>query len=80
MGQRSTIGLNSSVTLRFKDGAVKTFEISLHNTAPERGVISFGSPLAQAIIGHSPGERVNYHVAGKELQVDIVDVGSPVSQ
>ncbi len=68
------IGLNSIATVRFQDGSTKTFLISLHNTAPERGVISFGSPLGQALSGRGEGEHVSYHAAGNNHEVEIIKV------
>jgi transcription elongation factor GreA len=37
-------------------------------------VLSTGSPLGQALIGHSPGEVVTYDAPRKTLQVEVVSV------
>ena len=74
MASPDRIGLNTTATIRFQDGTIKTFQISLNNTAPERGVISFGSPLGQALSGRGAGERISYHAAGQSHTVDIISV------
>jgi transcription elongation factor GreA len=47
----------------------------------ERGggfdVISPGSPLGKALLGHSPGDVVTYHAPGGKFDVEIVTVRSP---
>jgi transcription elongation factor GreA len=37
-------------------------------------VLSTGSPLGQALLGHSPGEVVTYDAPRKTLQVEVVSV------
>jgi transcription elongation GreA/GreB family factor len=38
-------------------------------------VVSPGSPLGQALLGHAAGDRVEYAAPGGTLAVEIVKVG-----
>jgi transcription elongation factor GreA len=39
------------------------------------GVVSPGSPLGQALLGHKAGETVSYDAPSGTLNVEIVEVG-----
>ena len=40
-------------------------------------VISPGSPLGKALLGHAPGEKVNYEAPGGRFEVEILAVRPP---
>ena len=40
-------------------------------------VISPGSPLGKALLGHTPGEKVIYEAPGGQFQVEILAVRPP---
>jgi transcription elongation GreA/GreB family factor len=47
------------VTLRFQDGREQTFHLVGEDEAdPPNGLVSWVSPLAEALIGHKPGDSV----------------------
>jgi transcription elongation factor GreA len=49
---------------------------SIEERHDDLAVISPGSPLGQALMGHGPGETVQYEAPGGNLQVEIVEVGA----
>ncbi len=55
----SKASFGMTVTLRRDDGREQSFKIVGEDEAdPSRGTISYVSPLAQAVLAHSPGETV----------------------
>jgi transcription elongation factor GreA len=67
----------SVVTLRYEDD--DSDERYLVGSVEERredlAVITTGSPLGQALLGHGPGEKVEYQAPSGVLCVEIVEVG-----
>lgn len=60
--------------------AGKTREITIvgHDEAdPARNLLSFTSPLAQALLGAEAGERLDFN--GREEAVEVLEVGAPVA-
>jgi len=77
-----TIGPGSVVTLRYEgddeDEASEYFVGSIEERQGDLTVVSPGSPLGQALLGHGVGETVEYAAPGGSLRVDIVAVhGGP---
>jgi transcription elongation GreA/GreB family factor len=57
-----------TVTLRRDDGREQSFRIVGEDEAdPSHGTVSYVSPLAQAVLSHSPGEAVT--IAGREALI-----------
>ncbi|MDE2079659.1 MAG: GreA/GreB family elongation factor, partial [Patescibacteria group bacterium] len=64
-GPSSTVRIGSTVVLAM-DGQ-KIFEIvGPHETDPERGRISFESPLGSALMGHKEGDNITFNPLGKD--------------
>ncbi len=54
------IGLGSTVVVRDQDGSEHTWRIvSSHDAAPAEGSLSAESPVASALLGRGPGDRVS---------------------
>ena len=72
-GKGGTVAFGSTVTIRRK-GARQTFRIvGVDQADPARGLISFRSPMAAAIMGAGPGEVVE---AGEPLgDIEIIGFG-----
>lgn len=49
---------------------------SIEERHPELDVLSTSSPLGQALVGHAPGEVVNYDGPRRAFQVEVVSVRS----
>jgi transcription elongation factor GreA len=68
------------VTLRYEgddeDETSDFFVGSIEERHEGRTVVSPGSPLGQALLGHSAGETVEYAAPGGTLRVEIVTVGT----
>jgi transcription elongation GreA/GreB family factor len=65
---KSRAGFGMTVTLRRDDGREQSFRIVGEDEAdPSRGTVSYVSPLAQAVLSHSPGEAVT--IAGREALI-----------
>lgn len=72
------IAAGSVVALRYEgDDDVERFLIgSIEERRDDVGVVSPGSPLGQALLGHKAGETVSYEAPSGTLNVEIVEVGS----
>ena len=63
-----TVRFGATVTIHRDDGREQTFRIVGEDEAdPERGTLSYVSPLAQALMGKSEGDSVR--VAGAEAEI-----------
>ena len=49
---------------------------SIEERHPELDVLSTSSPLGQALVGHAPGEVVNYDGPSHAFEVEVVSVRS----
>jgi transcription elongation factor GreA len=65
------------VSLRYEgDESVERYLVgSIEERRDDASVVSPGSPLGQALMGHRPGDTVEYEAPGGTLKVSIVDVG-----
>ena len=81
-GQTSdgTVVAGSVVTLRYEgddeDETTDFFVGSIEERQGDLTVVSPGSPLGQALLGHTGGESVEYAAPGGTLKVEIVNVGT----
>jgi transcription elongation factor GreA len=77
-----TVAAGSVVTLRYDgdgDGEDETTDFFVGSIEERQGdltVVSPGSPLGRALLGHSAGEAVEYAAPGGTLKVEIVRIGS----
>ena len=75
-----TVGPGAVVTLRYEgDGEDETTDFFVGSIEERQGdltVVSPGSPLGQALLGHSVGDSVAYAAPGGTLEVEIVRVGN----
>jgi len=69
----ATVGLGDTVVVRFADtNQLRRFRISADQHAPDDGVVGMNQPLAQALLGSSVDEEVEFEVAGR-ARVAIVE-------
>ncbi|MHB1517986.1 MAG: GreA/GreB family elongation factor [Acidimicrobiales bacterium] len=72
------VAAGTAVTLRYagdgEDETVTYFVGSIEERQGDLTVVSPGSPLGQALLGHGTGERVEYSAPGGALEVYIVGV------
>ncbi|HZM53466.1 MAG TPA: transcription elongation factor GreA [Acidimicrobiales bacterium] len=75
-----TVGHGSVVTLRYEgddeDDTADYFVGSIEERQGDLTVVSPGSPLGQALIGHAVGETVEYAAPRGNLRVEIVKIGA----
>ena len=75
-----SISLGSTVTLRYEgddeDDTADYFIGSIEERPGDLTVVSPGSPLGQALVGHAVGETVEYAAPGGNLRVEIVTIGA----
>ena len=75
-----TVAPGAVVTLRYEgDGEQETTDFFVGSIEERQGdltVVSPGSPLGQALLGHSVGDSVAYAAPGGTLKVAIVRVGN----
>lgn len=72
------VGPGAVVTLRYEgddeDDTTDYFVGSIEERHDDLTVVSPGSPLGQALLGHAAGDAVEYAAPGGTLKVEIVDV------
>ena len=75
-----SVAPGSVVTLRYEgddeDDTTDYFVGSIEERQGDLTVVSPGSPLGQALVGHRSGETVEYAASGGTLRVEIVKVGA----
>ncbi|MBV8692704.1 MAG: transcription elongation factor GreA [Actinobacteria bacterium] len=76
-GGGDTVAAGSVVSLRYEgDDDVEKYLIgSIEERREGMSVVSPGSPLGQALIGHKAGETVEYDAPSGSLKVEIVEIG-----
>ena|SRR5436305_11783403 len=75
--QGGVIATGSVVSLRYEgDDDVEKYLIgSIEERRDDVSVVSPGSPLGKALLGHRAGESVSYEAPSGSLKVEIVEVG-----
>ncbi len=75
-----TVGHGSVITLRYEgddpDDTTDFFVGSIEERQGDLTVVSPGSPLGQALAGHTVGDVVEYAAPGGTLRAEIVKVGN----
>lgn len=76
--QTGVISTGTVVSLRYEgDDDVERYLIgSIEERRDDVSVVSPGSPLGQALMGHKPGEKVQYEAPSGPLTVEIVEIGA----
>ncbi len=77
MRPNQTVKIGSEVLVQFEDGFRDVYKIvDSHETDIARGKISDESPLAKAILGQKPKEKITYFLnpAGKQISCLILRV------
>jgi len=77
-GDQDTVVAGTVVGIRYQgDDAVERFFVgSIEEKGEGVEVVSPGSPLGKALLGHGKGDEVEYEAPGGTLRVDIVSVGT----
>ena len=72
---KGTIQLGSTVVLKLNDGTQKTFEIvGTQETNPEKGRISYQSPLGATLLKHSAGETITIQTPAGSKEYRILEI------
>ncbi|HEX3903537.1 MAG TPA: GreA/GreB family elongation factor [Polyangia bacterium] len=78
--QREEIRFGARVKMRDADGALREVQIvGVDEADPATGLVAFLAPLARALLGRAPGDRVTVRAPGgaEELEVLAVDYDEP---
>jgi transcription elongation factor GreA len=71
------VSVGTRVRLRDKTGEERTYTLlGPPDAAAERGVISYLTPLGQALMGRRPGERVQLDLGGEVRDLEVLKVDS----
>ncbi|MEU3277928.1 GreA/GreB family elongation factor [Streptomyces antibioticus] len=71
------VGVGSTVTVRFADGRVETFQIGETATDADPTLVTADSPLGRALLGHRVGETVSYDAPDGPASAVVVSLGEP---
>lgn len=72
-----TVGIGSTVTLKFEDGSTETYHVGLIEEQNDDVVaLTPSSPLGRAILGQRVGASVTYEAPAGKLTVEIVEVAT----
>ncbi|HEY4494087.1 MAG TPA: GreA/GreB family elongation factor [Candidatus Paceibacterota bacterium] len=74
----NVVAIGSKTKMSFSDGRNKEITIAGYaESNPEKGIISYQSPLGQAVLGAKAGETKEYQVGNKVIKVKIESVSPP---
>ncbi|MEU9446477.1 GreA/GreB family elongation factor [Streptomyces sp. NPDC048304] len=69
------VGVGSTVTVRFPDGSVETVQIGEIAEAMDQTLVTSGSPLGRALLGHRPGDSVSFDTPDGPSSAVVVAIG-----
>jgi len=70
----NTIQVGHTVVIKM-DSNVKTYKIlGSSETNPEKGIISYTSPIGKALLGHKIGDVFEVEIAGKNLECEVLKI------
>ncbi|MFF5532952.1 GreA/GreB family elongation factor [Streptomyces cinerochromogenes] len=69
------VGVGSTVTVRFSDGATETLQIGEVAEALDQALVTVDSPLGRALLGRRPGETVHYKTPDGPATAVVVSIG-----
>ncbi|MEU8761533.1 GreA/GreB family elongation factor [Streptomyces sp. NPDC048659] len=69
------VGLGSTVTVRFADGAESTVTVGELAEAPDLNLVTTDSPLGRALLGHRAGDTVTYRTPEGATTATVVSLG-----
>ncbi len=71
----TVIGVGTTVTVRFGDGAEQTVHIGEVADALDQNLVTSDSPLGRALLGHHAGDEVAYDAPDGHTTARIVSLG-----
>ncbi|MFD3587690.1 GreA/GreB family elongation factor [Streptomyces sp. NPDC058683] len=69
------VGVGSTVTVRFTDGAVQSVEIGEIASAADENLVTQDSPLGRALLGHRVGDTVSFETPQGAADATVVSLG-----
>ncbi|MGW3455182.1 GreA/GreB family elongation factor [Streptomyces sp. CAI-17] len=69
------VGVGSTVTVRFEDGAEQTVSIGEVTQGYDASLVTADSPLGKALMGCRPGDAVRYRTPDGEAGAVVVSLG-----
>ncbi|BCM65140.1 MULTISPECIES: GreA/GreB family elongation factor [Streptomyces] len=69
------VGVGSTVTVRFSDGATETLQIGEVAEALDQTLVTADSPLGRALLGRRPGDAVHYDTPDGPATAVVVSIG-----
>ncbi|WP_330336172.1 GreA/GreB family elongation factor [Streptomyces sp. NBC_00557] len=69
------VGVGSTVTVRFPDGSVETVQIGELAEAMDQTLVTSGSPLGRALLGHRAGDSVSFDTPDGPSSAVVVAIG-----
>ncbi|POX57227.1 nucleoside diphosphate kinase regulator [Streptomyces sp. Ru71] len=69
------VGVGSTVTVRFPDGAVETYRVAEIADALDQTLITADSPLGRALLGRHAGDTVHYDAPGGRASAVVESIG-----
>jgi transcription elongation GreA/GreB family factor len=71
------VGLGSTFTVRFADGAEETVQIGDVAEPLDQTLVTTDSPLGRALLGHRVGDCVSYEAPDGRTTVTVLSLGAP---
>ncbi|MFD8214757.1 GreA/GreB family elongation factor [Streptomyces sp. NPDC059697] len=71
------VGLGSTVTVRFADGAEETVQIGDVAEPLDQTLVTTDSPFGRALLGHRVGDSVSYEAPDGRTTVTVLCLGAP---
>ncbi|MFJ1601886.1 GreA/GreB family elongation factor [Streptomyces sp. NPDC088253] len=70
------VGLGTTVTVRFADGAEETVQIGDVAEPLDQTLVTTDSPLGHALLGHRAGDSVSYDAPDGQTTVTVLSLGA----
>ncbi|MFB7245758.1 GreA/GreB family elongation factor [Streptomyces populi] len=70
-----TVGVGSTVTVRFSDGTTDTVQIGEGAAALDRTLVTADSPFGRALLGHRTGDTVSFRAPEGPRSAVVVSLG-----
>ena len=72
--QNKTIEIGHTVTIKMA-GKQKTYQIlGSAETNPEKGIISYTSPIGSALLGHKVSDVFNLEIDGRNVECEVLEI------
>lgn len=75
--QSEIVALGNGVLIKYEDGFEDSLIVVGYAINNFDNVISFNSPIGQAIMGAKRGAEITYHIDNRSIEIEVIDIYPP---